>query len=515
MTLRALLATAGVVEIVTSRLPWETYSVSITGPTAPFEIPFGLSIDWLDRLPAIAVVLGALMVLCAAIGRRLLSVVTFAAVAFGAYFLGRWIFDPPRFIDFLGDGRFLWPSHVGFVAACFGTMVAAGMVAAPGAKATVPAPSPSDRHATEGPEGGPGQSASGRPVGGRSPFRLDPDAQRLVERARTGRRVLKAPPPTPTSWRGSFATTVSAAALRRTHAPPRAVAHDQAPALAESRRARLTKWSRSPPGIVSLAIAVAGLMSSLVFGIVGLPERGAHLQLRLDLAYVDGNELTQTTSALVLRISNSGPDAVGITGIRTGNANAYEPLPSAAFDGAKRRYRQVSSGINVYLNVGQEMSVSFSVETLARFQPEALVVELAGGGSRRIDIRPYIRSLVCASELFGRTDGCIIFARPVSMNAQTIPHLLSQGGIPGLSKRNQGEPSPTCQKATKNGLSLGTPLGRRCLKEMTKSVYEITTPGKNGKWPPHRLYEARQREILRARADATTGRELGTGATGG
>jgi hypothetical protein len=96
----AVLAAAGATAVIAAlALPW--LSFLIFGALDRLEGPFGLSLDWFDRLPEIAASLGvaalgaAIIIATGSPWTRAVAAVTACLLAVGTVFLAAWLIDPP------------------------------------------------------------------------------------------------------------------------------------------------------------------------------------------------------------------------------------------------------------------------------------------------------------------------------------------------------------------------------------------------------------------------------------
>jgi hypothetical protein len=97
----ALLAAGGAGAIVAAfLLPWWS-GLLLFGALDRLEGPFGLSLDWLDRLPEVAAALGvaglgaAVIIATGSPWSRAVAAVTACLLALGTAFLLAWSIDPP------------------------------------------------------------------------------------------------------------------------------------------------------------------------------------------------------------------------------------------------------------------------------------------------------------------------------------------------------------------------------------------------------------------------------------
>jgi hypothetical protein len=97
----ALLAAGGACALIAAfALPWWS-GLLLFGALDRLEGPFGLSIEWLDRLPEIAAALGIVALGATAIiatgspWARAVAAVTACVLAVGTAFLLAWSIDPP------------------------------------------------------------------------------------------------------------------------------------------------------------------------------------------------------------------------------------------------------------------------------------------------------------------------------------------------------------------------------------------------------------------------------------
>ena len=97
----AILAASAVAAVIAAfALPWWSAKL-LFGAFDRLEGPFGLSVDWLDRLPEIAAALGvaglgaAVIIATGSPWTRAVAAVTACVLAVGTAFLLAWSIDPP------------------------------------------------------------------------------------------------------------------------------------------------------------------------------------------------------------------------------------------------------------------------------------------------------------------------------------------------------------------------------------------------------------------------------------
>jgi hypothetical protein len=146
---------AGAVALVMSRLDWARLEfLALFGASDGLVGPFGLPMEWLDRLPDVAAMLGAVAIVSGAIALRRasrpLAAATALVLAAGTAYLVAWLVDPPEslvddsggFIA-VGDTIYMWATYVATAALAVATIAAVWLTrpgAATGARRRRPAP---------------------------------------------------------------------------------------------------------------------------------------------------------------------------------------------------------------------------------------------------------------------------------------------------------------------------------------------------------------------------------------
>jgi hypothetical protein len=114
---------AGLAAVVLSQLDWVPGQLVLFGASDGLSGPFGMDLDWLERLPNIVGALGAAAALTGALALRWplreVAAIVALALVLGTAFQIAWLVDPPSAVLEVEDAEpfsFRWPAYAAAVA---------------------------------------------------------------------------------------------------------------------------------------------------------------------------------------------------------------------------------------------------------------------------------------------------------------------------------------------------------------------------------------------------------------